>query len=67
MHYPPFNQYERDELNFIKTMQKFNVKTCIYGHIHGEAKKEAIQGKINGIEYIMASSDQTNFDLIHIV
>lgn len=66
MHYPPFNKYENPELSFEKTMKKYNVKTCIYGHIHGESGKEAIQGNINGIEYIMASSDQTNFDLIKI-
>ena len=66
MHYPPFNSYENLELNFIKTMEKYNVKTCIYGHIHGEASKDAIQGEINGINYIMASSDYTNFDLIKI-
>ena len=64
MHYPPFNRFEEEALNFIKTMKKYNVKTCIYGHIHGEAGKDAIQGEINGIKYIMASSDQTNFDLI---
>ena len=66
MHYPPFNKYEELELNLIKTMKKYNVKTCIYGHIHGEAGKDALQGEINGINYIMASSDQTNFDLIKI-
>ena len=66
MHYPPFNKYEKLELNFIKNMKKYNVKTCIYGHIHGEATKEATQGKIDGIQFIMASSDYTNFDLIKI-
>lgn len=64
MHYPPFTKYEEETLSFVKTMKKYNVKTCIYGHIHGEAGKDAIQGEINGIKYIMASSDQINFDLI---
>lgn len=66
MHYPPFNGYESLDLNLIKTMKKYNVKTCVYGHIHGEAGKDAIQGNVDGIRYIMASSDQTNFDLIKI-
>jgi len=66
MHYPPFNGYEKEELDFIRTMKKYNVKTCIYGHIHGEAGKDAIQGNIDGINFIMASSDQTKFDLIKI-
>ncbi len=64
MHYPPFTEYEEETLSFVKTMKKYNVKTCIYGHIHGEAGKDAIQGEINGIKFIMTSSDQINFDLI---
>lgn len=66
MHYPPFNRYTQNDLNFIKTMKRYNVKTCIYGHIHGQAGKEVKQGNIDGIKYIMASSDQINFDLIKI-
>ena len=67
MHYPPFNSYEKLELNFTKTMEKYNVKTCIYGHIHGAGAKEAITGQIRGINYILASSDYTDFDLLKIL
>lgn len=66
MHYPPFNSYEQLDLCFTKTMEKYNVKTCIYGHIHGENAKDAVTGQIHGINYILASSDYTNFDLIQI-
>ena len=64
MHYPPFNKYEEKEMNFIKTMKKYNVTTCIYGHLHGEnAHKEAKQGIIEGIDFKLVSSDYTKFDL----
>ncbi len=66
MHYPPFNGYTKEELNLVKTMKKYNAKICIYGHVHGEVGKDAKQGMIDGIRFIMASSDQTNFDLIEI-
>lgn len=66
MHYPPFNSYEEADMNFIKTMKDFNVKKCIYGHIHGESQKEAKQGIIDGIEIKMVSSDYLDFDLIKI-
>ena len=47
MHYPPFNSFEKLELNFIETMKKYNVKKCIYGHIHGsDAHKEAFNRRI---------------------
>lgn len=68
MHYPPFNDYEEDSMNFIKTMQKYNVTMCIYGHLHGEmAHKEAIEEKINEIQFKLVSSDYTKFDLNKIV
>lgn len=66
MHYPPFNSYNEEEFDFIRTMKQFNVKQCIYGHIHGEAHKEAKQGLIDNIKIQMVSSDYLNFDLVKI-
>jgi len=66
MHYPPFNGFEELNMNFIKTMKKYNVKKCLYGHIHGAAHKDAIQGIIEGIDVKMISSDYTDFDLVKI-
>ena len=67
MHYPPFNSYEDLDLSYIETMEKYNVKTCIYGHLHGETvHKEAKEGNINGISFKLVSCDYTNFDLIKI-
>ena len=63
MHYPPFNNYEENCLNLISTMKKYNVKTCIYGHLHGEAGKEAKQGEIKGINFKLVSCDQVKFEL----
>ena len=42
-------------------MKKFNVKTCIYGHLHGTAIQEAIQGKIEEIELKLVNADALNF------
>ena len=65
MHYPPFNSYEMDELSFIETMKKYNVKACIYGHIHGtENHKQAIIGEYKGIDFKLVSCDYTDFKLI---
>lgn len=67
MHYPPFNSFEKDELNFIKTMGKYNVKKCIYGHIHGaEAHKEAFNGIYKGIDIKLVSCDYLDFNLLEI-
>lgn len=60
MHYPPF------ESNLIEIMKQYNVKTCIYGHLHGESHKKAICGKIDNIDFKLVSADYTEFDLIKI-
>lgn len=64
-HYPPFGATE-DETNLIATMHKYNVEKCLYAHLHGDAHKDAIQGKIEGIEFRLLSSDYTDFELIKI-
>ena len=63
MHYPPFNRHEENSLNLISTMKKYNVSTCIYGHLHGETGKEAKQGKIEQINFKLVSCDQVKFKL----
>ena len=65
MHYPPLSK-EYMETDFTNVLKNYNVKKCIYGHLHGEAKEEAVTGNIEGIEYIMASCDYTNFKLVKI-
>lgn len=65
IHYPPFfKEMVPEEINFRATLEKYNVKKCIYAHLHGDSHKEAIEGEINGISYSLASSDYLNFDLI---
>jgi predicted phosphohydrolase len=61
MHFPPFI-----DNRFINMMKEYNVKKCIYGHLHGDAVKDAKEGNINGIEYKLVSCDKLEFKLIKI-
>ena len=61
MHYPPTNEELMEKSEFMQIMKKYNVKKCVYGHLHGEAHKEAIEGNIDGIEIKLVSCDYTNF------
>ena len=45
MHYPPTNKELLENSEFIKIMQKYGVKKCIYGHLHGEALADVVEGK----------------------
>ena len=48
-------------------MKNYNIKRCFYGHLHGEAHNEAIEGIYDGIEFKLVSSDYLDFDLAKIL
>jgi hypothetical protein len=60
MHYPPFNMdLSPDE--FVEIMKAHGVKTCLYGHLHAEGHKYAVEGSIEGINFHCVSSDYIDF------
>ena len=69
MHYPPIsksyieNEFER---RIIYLLKEYNVKKCIYGHLHGASHAGAIIGKKEGIEFNLVSADYLNFELFKI-
>lgn len=65
LHYPPFSSGARTS-GFTEVMKAYNVRKCIYGHLHGEYLKNAFEGFIEGIEYIFVSADHLAFDPIKI-
>ena len=68
IHYPPFYKENEvpEEIDFINTLKKYDIKMCYYAHLHGESHKDAIEGTIDGIEYKLVSSDYLKFDLLKI-
>lgn len=70
MHYPPITSYNISEydinLKMINLLKKYNVKKCIYGHLHGTSHKDAIEGNISEIYFKLVSSDYLNFELYKI-
>lgn len=57
-HFPPF-RYEIKEM-----FKKYNIKVCIYGHLHGEGHYMIREGMFDDVDYKMVSGDHTNFKLI---
>ena len=49
--------------NYVQIMKQYNVKTCLYGHLHGESHKEAFEGNYDGIQFKLVSSDYLDFKL----
>lgn len=69
MHYPPITRHNiinNIKSEFIELMKKYNVQECIYGHLHGVAINEAIEGEIEGIKLKLVSSDSLDFKLTKI-
>jgi hypothetical protein len=51
----------------VDLMEKYNVQTCIYGHLHSEeGHRSVVEGNISGIDFICSSADYINFDPIEI-
>ena len=60
LHYPPV---EKDNSNqdFLDIMKQYGVKLCIYGHLHAQSQKNAVQGEVSGVELKLVSCDYLNF------
>ena len=53
--------------NYVKIMKEYNVKNCLYGHLHGESHKEALEGIVEDINFKLVSSDYLNFKLYTVI
>lgn len=66
IHYPPINE-KLLESGFVGIFKEYGVEKVIYGHLHGPSLSKALNGKLNGIQYIITSSDYLNFEPIKIL
>ncbi|MEG2348344.1 MAG: metallophosphoesterase [Clostridia bacterium] len=57
MHFPPFLK------EFQEVLKDYDIKKCIYGHLHGYGHTMIKEGSIDNIQYVMVSCDYTNFSL----
>ena len=60
LHYPPrYKGYECREI--LDLLQKYQVRRCFYGHLHGASHKLAQQGLWDSVEYQLVSADYLDF------
>jgi predicted phosphohydrolase len=60
LHYPPrYKGYECPEI--LELLQKYQVRSCFYGHLHGASHGLAIEGIWDGIQYKLLSADRLHF------
>lgn len=66
VHYPPFvGKFEPTP--FTKLFNDYRVDTVVYGHIHGKNSFHRKYAIINGIEYILTSTDMVDHCLVPIL
>lgn len=60
LHYPPIfaNDYNREILD---VLFQYDIKTCYYGHLHGNAHRYAVCGEVDGINYQLIAGDFVQF------
>lgn len=60
VHFPVFNS-KGVFSEFLDIMLRYGVNICIYGHLHGEACRNAIEGCVKGIDFRLISADHLAF------
>ena len=61
LHYPPFYSAEENSV-FKQIIDEYNVKTCVFGHVHGaEGAATIFEGERDGCNYKLVSCDTQNF------
>lgn len=60
LHYPPkYKGYECPEI--LELLQRYDVRRCFYGHLHGGSHGLAMEGVWDGVDFRLVSADKLNF------
>lgn len=60
LHYPPrYKGYECPEI--LQLLEKYEVRRCFYGHLHGGSHRLAMEGLWDGVDFRLVSADYLNF------
>ncbi len=60
LHYPPkYKGYECPEI--LALLEKYEVRQCFYGHLHGGSHGLAMEGIWDGVDFKLVAADKLNF------
>ena len=60
LHYPPVYP-GAGAPEMLDVLHAYGVRRCFYGHLHGQARRYAVQGEVDGIRYKLISADGLAF------
>ena len=61
LHYPPRYGGTYVCVEITELLQRYGVRECYYGHLHGPGQKGAVQGWVEGVHYQLVSADYLGF------
>lgn len=61
LHYPP-TTHDGARTPITDLLEQYGVKLCVYGHLHGPARRWGIQGNVRGVTYHLAACDAIGFE-----
>ena len=60
LHYPPrYKGYECPEI--LEMLQRYGVRRCFYGHLHGASHGLAMEGVWDGVDFKLVAADRLDF------
>jgi len=65
LHFPPVMS-EGDPTCFTRILERWGAYTCLFGHLHGEDRRTAFEGVLNGVQYRLVSCDHIGFSPVPI-
>jgi predicted phosphohydrolase len=66
LHYPPrYKGYQCREI--LELMERYEVRRCFYGHLHGPSHGLAMEGQWDGVEFRLVSADRLNFKPFEVI
>ena len=60
LHYPPLYRGDRCQ-EIIDLLERYQVRVCCYGHLHGASHRLAIEGVQGNVDYRLVSADFVGF------
>ena len=61
LHYPPITKEHQTNKDYTYILNKYNVDTCLYGHLHSGALRYAFEGMADDIYFKLVSADFLEF------
>lgn len=66
LHYPPkYKGYECTQI--LELLQRYQVRRCFYGHLHGASHTLALEGLWDGVDYKLVAADRVNFTPFRVI